>query len=490
MPPLGTTSGETSERKSNVGGEAGVVGGGGITTKRKLLSTQQVGEVFEPYSNHHHRHQKHPHDDVGGRERKKTKKTTLRIMTIAPAGGSLRRGGEEVGVTSRAQSLHGRSDEAATSSLSRGGTAAVGGSTNPKNVRRNAKNLARRKRNSRKGAVVGSVTIGGADPKNGGEGGSDGGDKQGNPILLPNVSSDKSTMVDATNVPVPAATRHHHGVPRGRRCVAASVIEQRIRSIGKDDRVDLPKELINSLPSTQYPRTKNAIVVICTAIESDRAVANIRAELLSTKKDDHYGMSLSSFHYVGFDTETRPKFYKGGKNHPPALLQIATETTAYLFRLVYVQGNHYRHNGTDTAMTTSLISLLSDPTIIKVGVGIHADIKELYRVYGPDTCGDGMSYLDLAPLVGQRWPAIRRAGLRNLTATVLGYRLSKAQQMRNWEMEHLTSAMMDYAAADAFVALDLLTAIIGDEDQHRQQQVRQQGHAAVEKERWEEKDQK
>ena len=39
--------------------------------------------------------------------------------------------------------------------------------------------------------------------------------------------------------------------------------------------------------------------------------------------------------------------------------------------------------------------------------------------------------------------------------------MSKAQQMKNWEMEHLTSAMMDYAAADAFVALDLLTAILG-----------------------------
>ena len=377
-------------------------------------------------------------------------------------------------MTSRAQSLHGRSDETATSSLSRGGTATVGGSTNPKNVKRNAKNLARRKRNSRKGAVVSSVTIGGADPKNGKEGGSDGGDKQGNPILLPNVSSDKSTMVDTSNVPVHAATRHHHGVPRGRRCVAAPVIAQRIRSIGKDDRVDLPKERINSLPSTPYPRTKNAIVVICTAMESDRAVGNIRAHLLSTTKDDgrinHDGMTLSSFHYVGFDTETRPKFHKGGNNHPPALLQIATETTAYLFRLVYVEGNHYRHNGADTAMTTALISLLSDPTIIKVGVGIHADIKELNRIYGPNTCGDGTSYLDLAPLVGQRWPAIRRPGLRNLTATVLGYKLSKAQQMRNWEMEHLTSAMMDYAAADAFVSLDLLTAIIGDEDQHRQQQ--------------------
>ena len=133
----------------------------------------------------------------------------------------------------------------------------------------------------------------------------------------------------------------------------------------------------------------------------------------------------------------------------------------------------------DAAMATSLISLLSDPTIIKVGVGIHADIKELNRIYGPNTCGDGTSYLDLAPLVGQRWSAIRRAGL------------SKAQQMRNWEMDRLTSAMLDYAAADAFVALDLLAAIMGGVDQHQQeQQVRHQGHTAEEKEWWEEKEQK
>ena len=39
--------------------------------------------------------------------------------------------------------------------------------------------------------------------------------------------------------------------------------------------------------------------------------------------------------------------------------------------------------------------------------------------------------------------------------------MSKAQQMRNWDMDRLPSAMLDHAAADAFVALDLLTAILG-----------------------------
>ena len=112
-------------------------------------------------------------------------------------------------------------------------------------------------------------------------------------------------------------------------------------------------------------------------------------------------------------------------------------------------------------MTNSLMQLLSDTSIIKVGIGIRNDVRELERVYGIGTCGHGASYLDLGKLVGLRWPNIRRAGLRNLAATVLGYRLSKAQQMKDWEMSRLTPAMVAYAAADAFVALDLLAAIVG-----------------------------
>ena len=152
----------------------------------------------------------------------------------------------------------------------------------------------------------------------------------------------------------------------------------------------------------------------------------------------------------------RPKFNKGGNNHPPALLQLATSTTAYLFRLKH-EGMH----PTNCPMTNSLLTLLSDTSIIKVGVGIHEDITELKRTYGQTTCGNGSSYLDLGPLAKIRHPQIKRAGLRNLTATLLNWKLSKAQQMKNWEMKTLTVAMQAYAASDALVALDLLAAIIG-----------------------------
>ena len=238
--------------------------------------------------------------------------------------------------------------------------------------------------------------------------------------------------------------------------------------------VDLPKERINDLPEVPYRRTKNAAVVVSNASESERAVCDIRAELmLSTAArrrrrreegngdgipdddddDDDDENDANSFQYVGFDTETKPKFNRGGENHPPALVQIATESTAYLFRLTF---------GGGCVMTDSLMKLLSDPSVIKVGIGVLNDARELNRVHGRDCCGDGSSYLDLGPLAGMRWPNVRRTGLRNLTATVLGYRLSKAQQMKNWEMAHLTPAMEAYAAADAHVALDLLAAIVGE----------------------------
>lgn len=242
--------------------------------------------------------------------------------------------------------------------------------------------------------------------------------------------------------------------------LVSCIQEKRSQDVGRDDLLDIPKEEINALPDVPYQQTKNAVVLVTNAAASDRAVAAIRTELAMQQRcggggsdgDDH----VDGVHYLGFDTETRPKFRKGGENHDPALLQLATQTTAYLFRLTY--HGMERHA---SVMTESLRNLLSDATIIKVGVGIHHDASELNRVHGPhNCCGDCTSFLDIGPLATLRWPSLKRVGLRNLTATVLRMRLSKAQQMKNWEMKRLTPAMVAYAAADAFVALDLIAAIM------------------------------
>lgn len=236
-----------------------------------------------------------------------------------------------------------------------------------------------------------------------------------------------------------------------------------------DNLSDFSKDLINGLPDVPYKKSKKPVVVVSDPASSDRAVAEIRAELSSDHlnhrnqtfigKNNSQQQRNSSFRYLGFDTETRPKFHQGGDPHPPALIQLATQTTAYLFRMTFQGANHKASEG--MTMTKSLQSLLCDPNIIKVGIGIHKDVEDLKQAYGVDCCGDGTSYLDLTPVVNLRWPKIKRAGLRNLTATVLRRKLSKAQQMKNWEMKRLTPAMEAYAAADAWVSLDLLAAIVG-----------------------------
>lgn len=242
--------------------------------------------------------------------------------------------------------------------------------------------------------------------------------------------------------------------------------------------LDMPKDMINDLPQYQ-PRKK--IVVITNATQSNAAVAFIRKELLydyqqnKSNSNNNNGNAdannYSSFQYLGFDTETKPKYHKGGTGNPPALLQLATSSTAYLFRLVIDSASS--PNNKNTVMTSSLLDLLSDTSIIKIGVGIHKDVIELQSIYGPECCGGSgsslsdndnattsSSYLDLTTLVKVRYPKLQRTGLRNLTATVLHYRLAKSQQMSNWEQVYYSRAMEVYAAADALVALDLLDAIL------------------------------
>ena len=231
-----------------------------------------------------------------------------------------------------------------------------------------------------------------------------------------------------------------------KKCVAEKALMKRMIPNNKVDYV--PKEKVDKLPLVPYKQTKK-IAVVADRKSSNEAVAKIRKEL-SVMKGTH-------FKFVGYDTETKPVFEKGGF-HPPAMIQLATPTTAYLFRLKYE-----KMNPNNSVMTKSLKKLLADPSVIKVGINTYQDMKEL-RYYGKDCVGDGKSYLDLRPIARVCWPNLhqRRFGLQSLAAAALGWHLPKSKQLslKNWEMNELTEAMKQYAASDAFVALDLLDALV------------------------------
>ncbi len=142
---------------------------------------------------------------------------------------------------------------------------------------------------------------------------------------------------------------------------------------------------------------------------------------------------LSSQKIIGFDTETKPVFQANSKRNGVALLQLASGTRAYIFRL------------TELGMPDSLCKLLSTKKIIKVGAAVNEDIRGLQRY----TKFIPRGFVDLQS-IGEGW-FIKEKSVRKMAAIVLGVRVSKSQQLSNWEAEVLSDAQVHYAAVDAWV---------------------------------------
>jgi ribonuclease D len=143
---------------------------------------------------------------------------------------------------------------------------------------------------------------------------------------------------------------------------------------------------------------------------------------------------------LGFDTETRPSFRKGRKNKV-SLIQLANSDLACLFRINRI------------GIPEEIVDILADPEVIKAGVAVHDDIRFLKHVrkFNPE------GFIDLQKIVKDY--GINSSGLRKLAAIVLGFRISKRQQVTDWEAEKLSEAQQIYAATDAWVCYEIYTKL-------------------------------
>jgi ribonuclease D len=156
----------------------------------------------------------------------------------------------------------------------------------------------------------------------------------------------------------------------------------------------------------------------------------------SSEKMTYAVEQLSRETILGFDTETRPAFKKGQK-YLPSLLQLAGENSVYLFQL--------KHLG----LQEPLIKILADPTIIKAGVSLAHDLRELKQLTPFAQAG----FVGLGKMSKEK--GIKNHGLRGLAAVVLGLRISKSAQTTNWAKDELTQSQIRYAATDAWVGREL-----------------------------------
>ena len=145
---------------------------------------------------------------------------------------------------------------------------------------------------------------------------------------------------------------------------------------------------------------------------------------------------LSRHACLGFDTETRPAFRKG-EIYKVSLLQLAVPDQVFLFRL-YKCG-----------FQPALVRLLASPRIIKIGVGIRDDNRNLRKL----TDFTPASFVDLQEYAGRF--GIEDKSFSKLMAIIFGVKISKRQRTSNWEAPALTEAQIRYAATDAWGALKM-----------------------------------
>lgn len=146
--------------------------------------------------------------------------------------------------------------------------------------------------------------------------------------------------------------------------------------------------------------------------------------------------ALSSESILGIDTETRPSFKKG-VHYNVSLLQISNSDTCFLFRLNRI------------GMPETVISLLENPEIKKIGLSLHDDYQALAKRKRFTPQG----FLDLQKYVTGF--GIEEKSLQKIFAIIFGQRISKSQQLTNWDADVLTDKQKLYAATDAWACLSI-----------------------------------
>ena len=149
---------------------------------------------------------------------------------------------------------------------------------------------------------------------------------------------------------------------------------------------------------------------------------------------------------LGFDTESRPCFSPGQPHYGVSLLQLSGQDKAYLFRIKLIGD-----------IPKQLRAILSDENIIKVGAAVNDDVRglEKHLDFQPK------AFVDLQKMVWEY--GIKDKSVKKMAAIILGIRISKTQQLSNWEAETLSDAQCAYAATDAWVCREMYMKLLASE---------------------------
>ena len=149
---------------------------------------------------------------------------------------------------------------------------------------------------------------------------------------------------------------------------------------------------------------------------------------------------------IGFDTESRPCFSPNQHHYGVSLLQLSGEDEAFLFRIKLMGG-----------IPKPLRNILSNEKILKVGAAVNDDVHGLRKHHDFEPGG----FVDLQKVVWEY--GIKDKSVKKMSAIILGFRISKSQQLSNWEAGRLSESQKLYAATDAWVCLKMYKKLLASE---------------------------
>lgn len=189
------------------------------------------------------------------------------------------------------------------------------------------------------------------------------------------------------------------------------------------------KQLVNKFDKKKIPQLPRVLFEGKVVVVLNEEVAEKAVDFL-LKQD-----------ILGVDTETRPSFTKG-RRYSVALLQVSTHDTCFLFRL-----NHLKSS-------PAVKRLLEDTIVPKVGLSLRDDFIQLGKRF---QFKPGF-FIDLQNEMINI--GIQDMSLAKLYANIFGMRISKREQLSNWEADILNEKQKRYAATDAWACIMLFEEYI------------------------------
>ena len=146
----------------------------------------------------------------------------------------------------------------------------------------------------------------------------------------------------------------------------------------------------------------------------------------------------------GFDTESKPTFFKDQVSQGPHVVQLSTAQRAWVFQL---------H---DPGCRAEVAELLALPGVVKAGFGLGDDRKRIAGKLGVEAAG----VLDLNTVFRERGYR-KDMGVKAAVAVLFNRRFIKSRKATtsNWAHPRLSEAQLIYAANDAYAARCVFDAL-------------------------------